>query len=89
MAVTYKDKKEFLKWLSENLFQLDKFTTVTPAPGETEDSALVCVDIGTENIRLTVELDKDRLGIIDLGLHCLSIGQKMSGEPIKVNGKSN
>lgn len=88
MTVEFKDKKKFLKWLSDNLYQIDKFTKVVPAPGDTDDIAVVCIEIGTESMKLTIEIDKNRMDIVDLGLHCLSIAQKMSDEPIRTNGKA-
>ena len=30
MTVVYKDKKKFLKWLTDNIYQLDKFTKISP-----------------------------------------------------------
>ena len=89
MTVEYRDKKKFLKWLSDNIYQIDKFTKVTPIPGDTDDVAMICIEIGTESNKLIIELDQNRINLIDFGLHCFSIAQKMSDEPIKINGKAH
>ena len=78
MTVVYKDKEKFLEWLSDNIYQLDKFTKISPVPTSNDGIA-----------QLVIELDKDRVGLIDVALHCLSIAQSMSDEPIKVNGKAH
>lgn len=89
MTVVYKDKKKFLKWLSDNIYQLDKFTKISPVPTTNDGIAQLVIEIGTQDCNLTIELDKDRVGLIDVALHCLSIAQSMSDEPIKVNGKAH
>ena len=89
MTINYTNKKELLKWITNNLDQLDKFTKITPAHTDDDDKAILSIEIGTETNKLTIEIDKSRIGIIDIALHCLTIAQSMSDEPIRTNGKAH
>ena len=82
MTVEYRDKKVSKE--SDNIYQIDKFAKVTPIP-EIDDAAMIRQRLERSLISL-IELDKNRINLIDFGLHCFSIAQKMSDEPIKNNG---
>ena len=81
-------KKQILKWLSDNWDELEKHTKITPIPTDDNNLAEIVVEIGTLTTKLEIHIPKSRMQMFDEGIARLAVAQHMGDMPIKLNGKS-